>query len=108
LVVLGLSAVLGRIRDAPDLRTAVLVGFGFTLVGVLGFVWLQRRGIFATTVQSLRRLGIGAALDGHLAAFYRERPGAFAASVAWHVVGQLVGLLQLAFILEMLAVPVSL
>jgi hypothetical protein len=119
LVLLGLSAVLGRIRDLPDLARAVVAGFVFTVGGVLGFMWLQRRGIFATAVAGLRRLGIGgafverfatggAALDTELTTFYRERPGAFAGSVAWHVLGQLVGLLQLAFILAMLGVPVSL
>lgn len=119
LVLLGLSAVLGRIRDVPDLGAAVVIGFAVTVGGVLGFVFLQQRGIFATVVATARRLGLGgalverlerggAALDTQLTAFYRERPGAFAGSVAWHVVGQLIGLLQLAFILAMLGVPVSL
>jgi hypothetical protein len=119
LVLLGLSAVLGRIRDVPDLATAVVLGFVATFGGVLGFVWLQQRGIFATIGAAARRLGFGgalveriasggAALDTQLSAFYRERPGAFAGSVAWHLLGQLVGLLQLAFILAMLGVPVSL
>lgn len=119
IVVLGLSAILGRVKDTPDLATAIIGGFLFTLGGVLGFVWLQRRGIFATAVASVRRLGFGgtlierlvargASLDSELAAFYRDRPGAFAQSVVWHVVGQLVGLLQLAFILAKLGIPASL
>jgi hypothetical protein len=119
LVLLGLSALLGRIRDVPDLATAVVIGFVATFGGVLGFVWLQQRGIFATIGATVRRLGLGgtlverfatggAALDTQLAAFYRERSGAFAGSVAWHLLGQLVGLLQLAFMLAMLGVPVSL
>jgi uncharacterized protein (TIRG00374 family) len=119
IVVLGLSTILGRIRETPDLATAVVVGFVFTLAGVLSFIWLQRRGIFATTVASVRRLGIGgalveriaaggAAVDTQLARFYRERPLVFAESVLWHVGGQLVGLVQLYFILHTLGVPASL
>ena len=94
LVLLGLSAVLGRTRDTPDLALAVVAAFVATVGGVLGFVWLQRRGIFATAAAALRRLGIargiadhlhagGAALDTHLSDFYRDRPRAFAASIVW-------------------------
>jgi uncharacterized protein (TIRG00374 family) len=119
LVLLGLSTVLGRMRQTPDLAVAVVVTFLATVGGVLGFVWLQRRGIFATAAGAFRRLGLlrgladrlhagSTALDTALAEFYRNRPRAFAASVAWHVAGQLVGLLQLAFILTTLGSPTSL
>jgi len=119
LVLLGFSAMLGRMRHAPDLTTAIVLAFLITVGGVLGFVWLQRRGIFATVIASARRLGIGggfveriqadgAAIDAHLADFYRDRPKAFGASVLWHVVGQLVGLIQLSFILTALGVPTPL
>jgi glycosyltransferase 2 family protein len=119
LVLLGLSAVLARTRQAPDLSHAIIFAFALTVGGVLGFVWLQRRGIFATAVAALRRLGIagrlvermqagGSALDGHLADFYRDRPRALVRSVLWHVVGQGVGLIQLFFILAALGAPASL
>jgi uncharacterized protein (TIRG00374 family) len=119
LVLLGLSAILGHTRAKPDLGHAIVLAVVLTIGGVLGFIWLQRRGIFATAIASARRFGIanglverlqagGTALDSHLADFYRDRPRAFAASVLWHVVGQLVGLLQLAFILDALGVPTPL
>jgi len=119
LVLLGLSTVLGRIWHTPDLAIAIVVTFVATVGGVVAFVWLQRRGIFATAAATIRRLGIasalaerlhagGAALDAHLTGFYRDRQRAFAGSVAWHVTGQLVGLLQLAFILRALAAPTPL
>lgn len=119
LVLLGLSAVLGRTHDTPDLAAAIVGALVATIAGVLGFVWLQRRGFFATVTRMLARFGIarglaerlhagGNALDEHLARFYRERPGAFAVSVGWHVVGQLVGLVQLWFILTTLGTPQSL
>lgn len=116
LVLLGLSAVLARTRDTPDLGLAVVVAFAATVTGTVAFVWLQRRGIFAPLVATARRLGVARslldrihagseALDRQLAAYYRDRPWAFVASVLWHVAGQLVGLLQLAFILTALGSP---
>jgi hypothetical protein len=119
LVVLGLSAILARTREAPDLALAVAGACSVSAGGVVAFLWLQRRGVFGPLAAQLRRLRIapaalarlhagGVALDRHLAAYYRERARAFAASVGWHVVGQLVGLGQLAFILANLDVPTPL
>lgn len=119
LVLVGLSAVLSRMDGAPDLAEAVVVAVIATGGGIVGFVWLQRRGIFASLANTVARVGIrgsaverlrhaGHALDGQLRAFYRERPGAFAASVAWHVLGQAVGLFQLAYILAALGTPAPL
>jgi uncharacterized protein (TIRG00374 family) len=118
LVLLGLTAVLGRLHNAPAIATGVLLGFGTTLTGVIGFVVLQRRGLFSSLAAAAARLGLqgpfiarlrarSAALDGHLAAFYRERPGAFARSVGWHFAGQMVGLCQLFFIFAWLGTPAS-
>jgi uncharacterized protein (TIRG00374 family) len=119
IVLLGLAAVLGRLHDAPDLAAAVVIGFVLTVGGVLTFVWLQRRGIFGTLAAALRRVGLGGrllerlgsggtAVDARLAELYRERPRAFLASIAWHLAGQLIGLLQLAYILASLGVPTPL
>lgn len=119
LVLLGLTTLLGRLRQAPDLAAAVVVVVVATIIGVLAFVWLQRRGIFATLAAGAGRLGVGGgllaraqtggvALDAHLAAFYGERPAAFAASLLWHCCGQLVGLFQLAYILAALGFPTPL
>jgi uncharacterized protein (TIRG00374 family) len=116
LVLLGLSAVLARTRDTPDLGIAIVGALIATVAGVLTFVWLQGRGFFAAATRAIGRLGVasglldrlhagGAALDAQLSALYRERPGAFAASVGWHVGGQLVSLLQLWFILAALGAP---
>jgi glycosyltransferase 2 family protein len=119
LVLLGLTAVLGRLHDAPDLAIALVVVFTLTVGGVLAFVWLQRGGIFATTIARIRQWGFaegllarlhagGAALDAELSSLYRDRLGDFVSSVAWHLAGQLVGLVQLAFILTALDVPTPL
>jgi glycosyltransferase 2 family protein len=119
LVLLGLSAVVGRTRATPDVTSAIVIAFVATVAGVLTFVWLQRRGIFARAARMIARLGIaqrfvdrlhagGTALDDQLSDFYRRRPGAFLVSIAWHVLGQLVSLLQLWFILAALGTPTPL
>ncbi len=118
-VLLGLAAVLRRLRNTPDLATAVVAVVVATTVGVVAFVWLQRRGMFAALTAVAGRLGVGGtlvaraqatggALDAHLTAFYAERPAAFAASVLWHCGGQLVGLFQLAYLLAGLGFPTPL
>lgn len=119
LVIVGLSAVLSRMDGAPDLAKAIVVAVVTTGGGLIGLVWLQRRGIFASLANAVARLGVrrssverlrsaGHALDHQLRAFYSDRPGAFAASVAWHVLGQAVGLVQLGYILAALGTPVPL
>jgi len=119
LVLLGSSAVFSRTSDSPDLRGAIIVAVIATAGGIASFVWLQRGGIFARLANGLPRLGLAErlveraraaalALDHQLAAFYRERPGAFLASVGWHVLGQIAGLFQLSYILTALGTPVPL
>lgn len=119
LVLIGLAALLARLEGAPELAWAVVGAFVLTLAGVLGFILLQRRGVFADLVAGAGRFGLpaaplarlragGAALDRHLGVLYRRHPGAFAASVAWHLVGQALGLLQLWCILQWLGAPATL
>jgi uncharacterized membrane protein YbhN (UPF0104 family) len=90
-----------------------------TCAGVGGFLVLQRRGLLAGLTGALMRVAPrrallarahshAAALDARLAAFHRERPGAFALSIGWHFVGQLVGVLQLFAILRWLGTPAPL
>ena len=115
LVLCGLAAVLPRLRGAPSLRAGVLLAAAATCVGVGGFFLLQRRGALSRTLDALTYLGIrserlqrlrirAADIDTRLAALHRERRGAFGVSVAWHFVAQLVGTLQLFYILHVLGV----
>lgn len=119
LVLIGLVALLTRLEGAPELAAAVIAGFVASLAGVLGFIALQRRGLFAGLARWAARLRLrptllarlesgGGALDAQLAALYRDRPRAFVASVGWHVVGQLIGLAQLWCILRWLNAPAPL
>jgi hypothetical protein len=119
LVLCGLAAVLSRLHGEPTLRAALVVATVATCVGVGGFFLLQRRGGLSHPLALLARLGIAAEsaarlhlraaeIDQRLAALHREGPGAFAASVAWHFVAQLVGTVQLFYVLHVLGVPVGL
>jgi glycosyltransferase 2 family protein len=119
LVLVGFATLLGRLENAPELAFAIVLGFALTVAGVFAFVVLQHRGFFTALVDVAARLGFGAsvlerlragsgALDQRLAVLYRERPGAFAASVAWHFASQLVSLVQLFLVLVWLGTPTAL
>jgi glycosyltransferase 2 family protein len=119
LVLCGLAALFSRLGGAPSLRAAVVFAAGATCVGVGGFFLLQRHGALSWTLDTLVRRGMGgerldrfrtsvADIDARLATLHRERRGAFGLSVAWHFVAQLVGTLQLFYILHVLGVPASL
>jgi uncharacterized membrane protein YbhN (UPF0104 family) len=119
LVLLGLTTVLTRLHGSPALRGGLLLGSAATCAGIAGFFVLQRRGLVATLTGWLGRLGVGRAtlerwrargtrLDARLTALHRERPGAFLASVAWHFAAQLVGTLQLFYLLRWLGAPANL
>jgi uncharacterized membrane protein YbhN (UPF0104 family) len=118
-VLLGLAALLQRLRDAPGMATGVVLASAATVTGVIGFLLVQRRGLFAWLADAGARLGVrgplvrrvqrhGVALDERLAALYRERPAAFLRSVAWHLGGQLTSLVQLLVVLAWLGTPVTL
>ncbi len=116
LVLCGLAAVLARLDGQPTLRAGLVLATALTCAGVGGFLLLQRRGALSGPLGALARRGFAgewmrrlharaADVDERLAALHREQPGAFAASIAWHFVAQLVGTMQLWFILRALAVP---
>lgn len=118
LVLLGLTAVLTRLRAGSTLRVGLLLACATTCAGVGGFLLLQRRGLIATMTTWLWRLGLrgewlarlrarGASLDARLAALHFERPGAFLASIGWHFAAQLVSTVQLFYILHCLGTPAS-
>jgi uncharacterized membrane protein YbhN (UPF0104 family) len=119
LVLCGLAAILSRLGDAPSLRAGVLLAAGATCVGVGGFFVVQRRGALSGTLDALTRLGMrgerlnrlrtrAADIDARLAALHRERRGAFAGSVAWHFLAQLIGTFQLFYVLHVLGMQAGL
>ncbi len=115
LVVLGLTAILSLLPGASSLRAALLIATVATCVGVGGFFLLQRRGALSRLFAVPAWLGIRgewldrvrsrvASVDTRLAALHRQHAGAFAASIAWHFVAQLVSTFQLWYILHVLGV----
>jgi glycosyltransferase 2 family protein len=112
----GLLLTIRRLHFPP----AVLLGLVGALAFVMGlvglFFWLQRRGLFSTTAGIARRLRLPAgwvdlarrgtlSLDEHIREFLTHRRGDVALSVASHLVGMLVGTLQVYILLRWLGLP---
>jgi glycosyltransferase 2 family protein len=94
-----------------------LVGALAFVMGLVGlFFWLQRRGLFSTTAGIARRLRLPAAwvnlvehgtssLDAHIREFLTHRGGDVALSITSHLVGLLIGTLQVYILLGWLGLP---
>lgn len=100
---------------SPLLRWMVVLALlGLSAIG--GFVAAQRRGLFSRSLKTLNRLGfswhrgIEAAqgLDETIAAFYATHRSRLALSYLFHLLGSLVGILEVYMILRLLGLPVSL
>ena len=90
---------------------AILAGVG--ALASAGFVWAQRHGLFRVGGRALGWLGLpggatGAAarLDEDLRTYYRERRGRLLWSVALHLLGWMVGALEVWLALGFLGVPI--
>jgi putative membrane protein len=112
----GLLLTFHRLHFPPR----VLLGLVGALALVMGlvalFFWLQRRGLFSTTAGIANRLRLPAAwielarrgtssLDEHIREFLTHRRGDVARSVASHLVGLLIGTLQVYILLRWLGLP---
>lgn len=100
------------------LRHGLLAALAVTVAGIGFFVWLQRRGLFATLTALSRRLGMPEgwahaiehtthALDGRVRDFHVERPQDFALSVGCHVASLMLGVLQVFLLLDWLGLPAA-
>ena len=98
------------------LRRGLLASLALTVVGIGFFLWLQRRGLFATAATVTQRLGLpdrwGDAiehathlLDDRVRDFHVDRPLDFVLSVGCHLAGLLVGVLQVYLLLSWLGLP---
>jgi uncharacterized protein (TIRG00374 family) len=92
----------------------VLLG-GTTIAGVF---WLQHRGLFSGLLGILRRLRIRIRplevreselrkIDHDIVRFYREEPRRFAASVAFHFAGWILGAAEVFFLSSWIGTPVG-
>jgi uncharacterized protein (TIRG00374 family) len=98
------------------LRRGLVASLALTTCGIGIFLWLQRRGLFATAALVTRRLGLperwGHAiehathlLDGRVRDFHVDRPLDFVLSVGYHIASLLVGVLQVYLLLSWLGLP---
>lgn len=100
------------------LRHALIASLALTVIGIGGFLWLQRRGLFATAATITQRLGLPARwsdaidhathlLDDRVRDFHVDRPLDFVLSVGCHVVSLLMGVLQVFLLLFWLDLPAA-
>lgn len=105
-----LAAHLGA--DTP--AVPVVSGIAVMAALVVGFYWVQQRGLFATLGRGIERVVGGewlaagaAAIDDAVRALYARR-GATAAATAWHFASWLAGGVEVWLALHLLGRPVSL
>jgi uncharacterized membrane protein YbhN (UPF0104 family) len=93
------------------LFTAMLSLLAVEVLAVGGFLGVQLAGVVGRAGRLLAWAGWSPEqaqrLDGALRAFYREHRASFAASVAWHFAGWLIGALEALVILRSLALPAT-
>jgi len=119
-LVLGTGAYLGLRRDGDD--GGVGMGLGLVVVGgglVVGvLLWLQGRGVAATVVGLLERLGVRSrriaarrpgleAMDRIVAGFYRARRWRFAACTAGYLAGWLLDTVEVYLAARWLGMPIT-
>lgn len=117
-ILLGLGLTLwllgGTVAGAQTLAGAVL-GVGLLVCGILAFVFVQRRGLFAWILDTLRRLGLRIgylesredklrSVDRTILAFYAEHRSAFAWSAVLYLMGWMTEALEVYVILACLGV----
>jgi len=120
LVGIGLGfLILGRHGSSGQIVAAGLLSVGLLMFGTAGFVFVQRRGIFALILETLRTWGwrIGflearedqlRSLDRTILNFYNHHQGAFYASTALYLVGWLAESLEVYVIVSCLGGPADL
>ncbi len=119
-LVAGAGAYLALRRDEDPLGMlwglAAVVAGGGTVVG--GLLWLQRRGVAATLVGLLGRLGVRSrrlaahrpgweAMDGIVAGFYRARRLRFAACAGAFLLGWMLDTVEVYLAGRLLGLPVT-
>jgi glycosyltransferase 2 family protein len=112
----GMLTTWHRLQLPHGLSTALVAGFMLTLSGLVAFLTLQLRGFARAAGRLGRRIGLpeswmaeidsaSGAVDGHVADFYRSRPGDLARSIAAHLFAFLFGVLQVSLLLGWLSLP---
>lgn len=112
-VAIGAPLVLWQARMPRPIWAAMLAGGLLLAVGIGTFLWLQQHGLLGGLIRRLavrfpRSAPLQSAarqftvLDEALQRFHREHPKDLFRSIAWHVAGFAVGILQTWFFLRLL------
>jgi len=118
IILFGSALVFSRTQLSPVLRTIMVVSSIVLIGGLLGFMLIQRAGKLGSVCRGLARRGLGgrkmeaaaqriSAVDGTLQTFYREHPLVLARSVAWHLLGHLMAVVQLWLFLGLMGQPLA-
>ena len=115
-LVVGLAVALPWVDLSRDFVRAMITLLGVQIVAVAGFVLVQCAGLGTWTQRLLARLGLAAGarargfarFDRTLAESYRQRRGAVLACTLVHLVGWVVGSLEVYLVLGWLDVDASL
>ena len=117
-ILTGTILILPWIRSAGLRWLAVLAVVLLGGTSIAGIFWLQRRGLFGGLLGIFRRLGIRIRalevredalrkIDHEILRFYREEPRRFAASVAFHFAGWILGAAEVFFLSSWIGTPVG-
>lgn len=116
-IVLGLFVVPGPARLPHGLYVALVSGIAVLAALAIGFLLVQRRGLFTMLERSLRVMGLATLgpdlgerlerFDAEIERFYAGGPSRFLASIAWFLVGWALGVLEACLILFFLGVPMT-
>ncbi|HEX2055430.1 MAG TPA: flippase-like domain-containing protein [Nitrospiraceae bacterium] len=110
--------LLGRSGSPGQTAMATMISLGLLAFGVGGFVLIQRRGIFATLLSLLRKMGLAMkflnaheakllALDRTIAAFYSQNRAGFLWSILLFFLGWLAETIEVYVMLLILGEPAT-
>lgn len=117
-LVLGAAAFLLHAGPHPGLRTALATVLGGGTLVILLLLGWQRRGVFASLLEALDRLGLRPrflevrrarllGLDGAIRAVYASHPRRVAASTALFLAGWLLDTLEIWMVARLLDLPIA-
>jgi hypothetical protein len=119
LAVIGVAVILARTTMAPAAKIALVGAVSALVIGILGFLWMQRGGklvSFFTENRIVKKLGGprlaeklargGGAVDREIELYHRERTSDLWVSVALHVAAISIACVQLAIFLAATGRPV--
>ena len=118
-VTAGFALGFSRLDLPSEISTALIAALCIATIGIASFLWLQRRGLFASVSEVGRVLHMPekwiarlhratASLDKSIRDLHINRPTDLAISVAWHFAALLIGVFQIYILLSGLGLATDL